>query len=914
MTGEPTGCDDPRDVERGRRLNELFDRRLRAGGAAAATPEEVQTAAGDSSRAGSEARPAATAGAEFSGEMRECLDALAAVRAEVATLGTLVAQGVLARSVDPRYAAELGPYKIVRFIGRGGMGLVLKAYEPALDRVIALKLLRPELTVDAAALARFEREAKAAAALRHPNIVTVYAVGQEGNTRYIAMEYVAGASLAEVVRDGEARRHEGTEGRSGEGAVSYQLSAVSRPSHDCESGGSERAAPASVRAEAPRGINAAAPKSGGLSADLVRRVFREMLAGLDAAHKAGLIHRDIKAANILLDLRPSEGRRDGGTQGRSEDEEQALAAVQDCPSSLRSFAPSSLPLVKIADFGLARMRSSQTQMTVDGSVLGTPEYMSPEQARGDADIDHRTDLYSAGVVLYEMLTGRTPFKADTPTATIRRILDEEPADPRKLDKSVDPVLASLALRLMAKRPEERFGSAGEVIAALEAARPVRPPARRMRRRGRAATLLAFASLAVMSGVWLIVDRYVHPVQTAKITGVKADDDFRWILVQRGASSQWEKLCEAHVSSRIEPPEYRRDALALVDVSGDGTQAVVAGLRNDVPTKQTLVAFTDGGAPSWEWDPSVNWVWPNCENSGASWIVSSVESADLDGVPGDELVVVASDAREYPTRVSVIDPHKPPRVLATFWHMGVIQGVRIVKDFRYTQRDGTVEDRARPAIVAWGINNKLDGFYDDDAQWKDDGPPVGPLERAAKGETTPQTSWGYVSVFMILDPQRMNGLGPPQTQRMRAHAESIGNDMPYAYAFLDMASGREQGHWNFDTNHRDSAPENMVAIIPSGPVHAILMQSNQSVGVELCINRPSRSNGGWVLQLNEQLEIAPHGLLRGPEDNTADREIICGRWHPIVQRYGYVDEPVTMPGCRPTTPAANVTINSTPPPN
>jgi serine/threonine protein kinase len=356
-------------------------------------------------------------------------------------VGKLVAQGLLSATADARYLAELGPYKITGLIGQGGMGIVLNALEESLNRAIASKVLRPDLACDRLALNRFTREAKAAAALRHPNIVTVYSVGEQNGTHYIAMERVDGPSLAEVIRE-----------------------------------------------------------HGPLPAETIRDIFRQLMVGLSAAHQAGLIHRDIKPSNLLLDgfpppsqggaggcstlllskegpgeVLPSTGwptssevgapiRTPSVNEWSSPDATGGLStsAGNGCPTlsegggltNSRTPAPgggrppdksapsfraargrgrtsdttergATLPrsfLLKITDFGLARMLSSQTRITLPDSCLGTPEYMSPEQARGDENIDHRADLYSAGVVLYEMLTGRTPFKADAPSAVIHQIL------------------------------------------------------------------------------------------------------------------------------------------------------------------------------------------------------------------------------------------------------------------------------------------------------------------------------------------------------------------------------------------------------------------------------------------------------------------------------------------------------------
>ena len=257
------------------------------------------------------------------------------------------------------------------------MGIVFKAYEESLNRTVALKILRTDLADDPVAGEAFHARGEG----RRHTPTSKHRNGPrrwrgENGAYYLAMEYVAGPTLAQVIRD-----------------------------------------------------------RGALPVERTRAIFRQILLGLEAAHEAGLIHRDIKSSNVLL----------------SEDEEHA----------------------KIADFGLALISSTQTRLTVGDSVLGTPEYMSPEQTRGEESLDHRTDLYSAGVVLYEMLTGRTPFKADSPSAVIHRIQNDAPLDPRRAPIPADTPLASLAIRLMAKLPEDRLPSASDIMAALESGRPVR---------------------------------------------------------------------------------------------------------------------------------------------------------------------------------------------------------------------------------------------------------------------------------------------------------------------------------------------------------------------------------------------------------------------------------------------------------
>jgi serine/threonine protein kinase/DNA-directed RNA polymerase subunit RPC12/RpoP len=268
----------------------------------------------------------------------------------------------------PGLLGLLGPYEVREVIGRGGMGVVLKAFEPALHRVVAIKVMAAALAGNATARRRFTREARAAAAVSHDHVVAVHGVSEAGGLPYLVMQYVAGESL-------QARL--------------------------------DRTGPLEV-AEAVR-------------------IGLQTAAGLAAAHAQGLIHRDIKPANLLLE--------DGVAR------------------------------VKISDFGLARM-ADDVQLTQAGVVAGTPEYMAPEQARGE-QVDPRADLFSLGSVLYACCTGLPPFRGPTPLAVLRRVSDEAPPPIRSLNPEVPAWLEALVARLMAKDPAQRFQTAAEVAALLE---------------------------------------------------------------------------------------------------------------------------------------------------------------------------------------------------------------------------------------------------------------------------------------------------------------------------------------------------------------------------------------------------------------------------------------------------------------
>jgi serine/threonine protein kinase len=269
--------------------------------------------------------------------------------------------------VKPRQLGKFVSYEIVEVVGRGGMGIVFKALDSVLHRIVAVKVMAPQFAASSSARQRFLREARAAAAVCHEHVVTIHAVGEAKSLPYLVMQFVAGVSLQERLEN-----------------------------------------------------------RGPLNLDEILRIGMQTAQGLAAAHAQGLVHRDIKPANILLE--------------------------------------NGVERVKITDFGLARA-ANDASLTQSGVIVGTPQYMAPEQARGET-VDHRADLFSLGSVLYYLCTGQPPFEGDSSLAVIRRVCDEMPPPVNEINPKVPDWLVAIIDQLQAKEPDQRFPSATEVARLL----------------------------------------------------------------------------------------------------------------------------------------------------------------------------------------------------------------------------------------------------------------------------------------------------------------------------------------------------------------------------------------------------------------------------------------------------------------
>jgi serine/threonine-protein kinase len=392
-----------------------------------------------------------------------------------------------------------GRYRIIRRLGSGGMADVYLAEDTQLGRNVALKLLYRRFAEDEEFVERFRREASSAAGLQHPNIVQVFDRGEWDGTYYIAMEFLTGRNLTQVVRD-----------------------------------------------------------HGALDPALAVDLTIQILKAARFAHRRGVVHRDIKPHNVIVD---DEGR------------------------------------AKVTDFGIARAGASD--MTETGSIMGTAQYLSPEQAQGHP-VDSRADLYSIGIVLYELLTGALPFDAESAVTIALKQVTEDPIPPMQLNPEVSPALDSVVMRALRKDPAERFQSADEFIAALESALaggyaetvavaedPVAALVEEDRRNWRRIAVIVVVALALAAiaiGAWLLLgaDKVTVPEVVGKRSGTAAQ-----ILQNRGfevdvVPIQSDTVPEDRVAGQRPDPGTEADEGSLVTITvssgpGEAPVPIVQGL-------------------------------------------------------------------------------------------------------------------------------------------------------------------------------------------------------------------------------------------------------------------------------------------------------------------------------------------------
>ena len=335
----------------------------------------------------------------------------------------------------------LGDYRIVREIGRGGMGVVYEARQISLGRRVALKVLPFAAMLDKQQLKRFQNEARAAATLDHPNVVHVYSVGHERGVYYYAMQLIEGQSMAaviaELLRLSELDADEEGQADVSNAAISGLTSDLASdrfapPSdeqiHRNDAGTLEHRAAAETRRRTQAVLSTERSTNGPQFFRTVAQLGIQAAAALDHAHQSGVIHRDVKPANLLLD---ADGK------------------------------------LWVTDFGLARIEAD-AGMTMTGDMLGTLRYMSPEQMLGKrASVDHRVDIYSLGATLYELLTLQPAYPADDRQELLRQVANEEPRPPRRLRREIPTDLETIVLKAICKNPSERYATAGDLADDLQ---------------------------------------------------------------------------------------------------------------------------------------------------------------------------------------------------------------------------------------------------------------------------------------------------------------------------------------------------------------------------------------------------------------------------------------------------------------
>jgi serine/threonine protein kinase len=307
---------------------------------------------------------------------RELAEAIAALKTQtfdsagpqLADLSPDLPAGFLQPAREPGHFGQLGEFDVIEEVGRGAMGVVLRAFDRRLHRMVAIKVMSPQLASMPLARQRFVREGHSAAAVCHEHVVTIYAVAEHAGLPYLVMQYVSGKTLQQRL-----------------------------------------------------------DQAGPLRTAEILRIGMQAAAGLAAAHAQGLVHRDIKPANLLLE--------------------------------------NGVERVKLTDFGLARA-VDDASITQTGVITGTPQFMAPEQARGEP-LDGRADLFSLGCVLYALAAGRPPFRASTTLAVLKKICEEEPRPIRELNPEIPEWLAAIIRKLLAKESAARIASAAELAELLE---------------------------------------------------------------------------------------------------------------------------------------------------------------------------------------------------------------------------------------------------------------------------------------------------------------------------------------------------------------------------------------------------------------------------------------------------------------
>lgn len=446
---------------------------------------------------------------------------------------------------------RLGKYELRGELGRGAMGVVYRAFDTVLERDVALKTMSGVRSDEDDTL-RFLREARAAGTLRHPSIVTIYELGRDGDQYFIAMELLVGTDLDKVIRKGPLP------------SIKRRLELVAR-----------------------------------------------LCQGLDVAHRAGIVHRDVKPANVFV-------CKDGA--------------------------------LKILDFGVAKIASSEATRT--GLVIGTVDYMSPEQVRADKTLDGRADLFSAGVILYELLFGKKPFSGEHLGATLNRILHNEPAGLAAIARTLPPALLSVLRRALDKRPEARFQTAAAMAEALTRVNDAIDDAGAALLASRIDTLVASGGLQedtpVPSGAGLVNAETDHAAAPARTPTAAAPRGPRRALLTTigiaavalvgiGVASLWPRAGApaADIAPEQSPP-------SLADVSASDAPPSTTPPSSTKPSASTPVPIGDDASTA-----STSPATPEPRAPDEPSAISSAQEEDrptMDSGPGELVVLVMPWAR------------------------------------------------------------------------------------------------------------------------------------------------------------------------------------------------------------------------------------------------------------------------------